>query len=270
MRPDLHQPTSTTTFPPAPLMRPAVRTRPRARLVAVAVVAVVAALVVQQRQEIDQLRAQSADANRALDARLSSLTDSQASLASEIDGLFDPSTIVRSAAPSVFTLIAGPFQGSAFVLASDDGGSRLITNFHVVRSVWNAGVRQVVVRANGRSLNARVVRVCPEADLAVLEVDAELPAIVPDLSALDVGEPVVAVGSPYGYGGSASTGIVSAVRARFVQFTAPVSPGSSGGPVLDGDGEVVAVTAAKVVGRGAEGLSFAIPIELVCRLTAAC
>jgi putative serine protease PepD len=55
-----------------------------------------------------------------------------------------------------------------------------------------------------------------------------------------------------------------------VQFSAPVSPGSSGGPVLDGDGQVVAVTTAKVVGHGVEGLSFGIPIETVCRQTAAC
>jgi S1-C subfamily serine protease len=85
-----------------------------------------------------------------------------------------------------------------------------------------------------------------------------------------VGDPIVALGSPFGYGGTASSGIISAIRGRFVQFSAPVSPGSSGGPVLDAQGEVVAVTAAKVVGRGVEGLSFAIPIDRVCRVTAAC
>ena len=55
-----------------------------------------------------------------------------------------------------------------------------------------------------------------------------------------------------------------------MQFSAPVSPGSSGGLEVDADGDVVAVTVGKVVGRGVEGLSFAIPIGGVCRETAAC
>jgi len=97
--------------------------------------------------------------------------------------------------------------------------------------------------------------------LAVLETSPISPGI---------GQPVVVLGSPYGFGGTASAGIISAIRRRCLQFSAPVSPGSSGGPVLDGDGRVVGVATAKVVGRGAEGLSFAIPIDRVCRLTAVC
>ena len=81
----------------------------------------------------------------------------------------------------------------------------------------------------------------------------------------EVGEPSSWSGLPYGYGGTVSTGVVSAIRDRYVQFSAPVSPGSSGGPVLDADGRVIGVAAAKVEGPGAEGLSFAIPIWRVCQ-----
>jgi S1-C subfamily serine protease len=247
--------------------------RPRLRPAAAALVAtwaIVAGLLVQQAHEIVRLRREATEATSSLDERLSTLRGSQASLQTQVDGLFDPTEVVGEALPAVFMLTAGPYQGSAFVLASDAAGSTLVTNFHVVRSLWTAGARHVSVRAEGRSFNGTVVQVRPDADIAVVEVDATLPTLGTDTSTLDVGEPIVVIGSPYGFGGSASTGIVSAVRGRYVQFSAPVSPGSSGGPVLDGDGQVVAVTTAKVVGHGVEGLSFGIPIETVCRQTAAC
>jgi putative serine protease PepD len=227
----------------------------------------------QQHGELVALRRGAADARAsvaATDGRLAALTDSEASLGSRVDGLFDPAAIISATEPSVFTLVAGAYQGSAFVLASGGGRSLLVTNFHVIRSVWTAGVRRVVVRSRGRSFNAAVTTVRPQADLAVLRVTTELPALDPSATAPAIGQPVVSVGSPYGFGGTASVGIVSAMRARFLQFSAPVSPGSSGGPLLDGTGAVVGVAAAKVIGRGAEGLSFAIPLGTVCRLTAAC
>jgi S1-C subfamily serine protease len=227
----------------------------------------------QQRGELVAVRREAANAKSAAattDGRLAELTAAEASLGSRVDGLFDPAGIIRATEPSVFTLVAGAYQGSAFVLTSGGGRSLLVTNFHVIRSVWAAGVRRVVVRSQGHSFNAAVTAIRPEADLAVLRVTTELPALDPSGTPPEVGQPVVSVGSPYGFGGTASVGIVSADRGRFLQFSAPVSPGSSGGPLLDGAGAVVGVAAAKVIGRGAEGLSFAIPIGTVCRLTAAC
>lgn len=275
MRPDIQIPRGSTALPPAPAPRSSRRPAYDIRLTATLVLttwALGAALLAQQLH-IDRLRRESVDARAEatdVEERLSTLTSSQASIRERLDGLFDPSRIVGSAASSVFTLLAGPLQGSAFVMSSTARASELVTNFHVVRAVWTAGGRRVVVRAEGRSFNGTIVRVAPSADLAIVEVDAFLPSLIPTTSALTVGEPIVALGSPYGYGGTASTGIVSAIRGRYVQFSAPVSPGSSGGPVLDGDGRVIAVTTAKVVGHGVEGLSFAIPIDRVCRLTAAC
>ena len=273
MRPDIQRTPSPTALPPAPFVRVVTPSGSWLRPVAAALVAtwaIGAVLLVQQSHEISRLRRQATEATRSLDEQLSTLRGSQALLETQVDGLFDPAQVVGEALPAVFTLTAGQYQGSAFVLASDAGGSTLITNFHVVRSLWAAGVRRVTLRAEGRSFDGTVVQVRPDADIAVVEVDATLPTLGTDTSTLDVGEPIVAIGSPYGFAGSASTGIVSAVRGRYVQFSAPVSPGSSGGPVLDGDGQVVAVTTAKVVGHGVEGLSFAIPIETVCRQTAAC
>jgi putative serine protease PepD len=187
-----------------------------------------------------------------------------------LDGLFDPASIVSRSEDSVFTLFAGAWEGSTFVISTGSGSSELVTNFHVVRNLWTAGVRRVVIRRGDTSFNGSIVRVRPDVDLAFIEVDRSLPALETASDAVETGEPVVVVGSPYGYGGTVSTGVVSAIRDRFVQFSAPVSPGSSGGPVLDADGRVIGVAVSKVVGPGAEGLSFAIPIWRVCQLTVAC
>jgi len=282
MGPDIQgTPTQTVGLPARPdgsdrLARPsASRQRIRAGRGAALVVAwvLLAAGWAQQHGAVNALRheiASAAAAASATDARVAAQADAQASLAARLDGSFDPPAVIGATEPSVFTLVAGGFQGSAFVLTSTDDRSLLITNFHVIRSVWTAGIRQVVVRSQGRSYTARVTQVRPGADLAVLRVHTALPALHPTTMPPEIGTPVVAVGSPYGFSGTASVGIVSAIRRRYVQFSAPVSPGSSGGPLLDAQGSVIGVTAAKVVGRGVEGLSFAIPIGSVCRLTAAC
>jgi S1-C subfamily serine protease len=85
---------------------------------------------------------------------------------------------------------------------------------------------------------------------------------------------VIVVGSPLGLGGTVATGIVSAFRTEegleYLQFSAPVSPGNSGGPVVDRSGAVVGVAVGKVVEDGAEGLSFAIPYERACRALGLC
>lgn len=259
-------------IPPAPVDRPA-RRRPAVRPVAVVVLvswAVAGSLVWHQRVEVDRARSDADRATAELRAQIASLTDAQASIQRELDGSFDGSAVVAGASPSVFTLFAGPFQGSAFVLAGDASRSTLVTNFHVVRRVWRGGGRSVVVRAAGRSYEGVLDRVFPDIDIALIGVSSELPVLATDRWGLEVGAPVVALGSPFGWAGTATTGIVSAIRSRFVQFSAPVSPGSSGGPVLDAEGDVVAVTVGKVIGHGVEGLSFAIPIDRVCRETAAC
>ena len=84
----------------------------------------------------------------------------------------------------------------------------------------------------------------------------------------DVGTAVLVFGSPEGLEGTVTTGIVSAIRDGFIQFSAPVSPGNSGGPVVDYLGHVIGMTESKIVDQGAEGLSFAIPSSRVCTIVA--
>jgi putative serine protease PepD len=176
--------------------------------------------------------------------------------------------IAAEAGRSVATVEAGDFLGSAWVAHADARGSDLVTNYHVVAEAWTDGDSKVAVRLGDRMLAGTIDRVDPNDDLAVVHVDEQLPALVVVTERPAVGSAVMALGSPLGLDGTVTVGVVSAFRSldgnEYMQFSAPVSPGNSGGPVIDEKGRVVGVTAAKVVYAGAEGLSLAIPVAVVC------
>lgn len=180
----------------------------------------------------------------------------------------DPAAVAGEVARSVFTIESAGGLGSGFVLRAAAGSSSLVTNFHVVADGWVNGVRTVRVRQGDRTYEGRVTSVAPADDLALVEVATAFPALAPAEAEPAVGDPVLVVGSPLGLGGTVAAGIVSAFRTeggvRYLQFSAPISPGNSGGPVVDRRGRVVGVATAKAVAPGAEGLSFAIPVTRVC------
>jgi S1-C subfamily serine protease len=151
----------------------------------------------------------------------------------------------------------------------------ILTNLHVV-----AGAGRVrVAFADGLESDAKIVSRHPENDLAVLEVDTvpdDLAAAVMRRRAdLQPGDAVVAVGFPFGIGPSVSAGVVSGLKREYrspagerllsnlIQFDAAVNPGSSGGPLLNGAGEVVGIVTAMLDpgGGGFAGIGFAVPIE---------
>ncbi len=84
----------------------------------------------------------------------------------------------------------------------------------------------------------------------------------------------MAVGAPLGLTQSVSVGVIAAYRsiggADYMQFTAPISPGNSGGPLTDEHGSVVGITTAKIVFRGSEGLGFAVPVQTACLALVVC
>jgi putative serine protease PepD len=164
----------------------------------------------------------------------------------------------------VFTIVAGRFQGTGFVVRSSAGHATLLTNFHVVQDVWDSGERAVQVSSGERSFDGRILHVAKSDDLATVRVAASLPALTLQTTLPSVGATVLVFGSPEGLEGTVAGGIVSALRDQYIQFSAPVSPGNSGGPLVDSRGRVLGITTAKIVERGAEGLSFAIPIETAC------
>ncbi len=157
--------------------------------------------------------------------------------------------------------------GSGFVIDAD---GIIVTNHHVV-----AGASEITVTLRtGESLPATLIGSDDKTDLAVLRVEPEapLPAVEwGDSDRTRVGDWVVAVGSPFGFGGTVTAGIVSA-RGRdlgagpyddFIQIDAPINSGNSGGPLFDDDGEVIGVNTAIVSPSGGNiGLGFAIPAKL--------
>ncbi|MFL6239783.1 MAG: S1C family serine protease [Actinomycetes bacterium] len=166
---------------------------------------------------------------------------------------------------SVFTIDAGNALGTAFaVRRSATGGTILVTNYHVIANVWAAGRRAVTLKQGSRSISGQIVTVRPSKDLASVEVVPALPLLSIEQHVPAVGAPVLVVGSPLGLGGTVTTGVVSAHRSGLIQISAPISPGNSGGPVVDAQGRVVGIASEKVVSNFAEGLAFAIPIREIC------
>lgn len=160
----------------------------------------------------------------------------------------------------------------------------IVTNHHVVAGarrvrvvlpvVAGADRRRSIVRPSGRSVDATIVGVDEETDLAVLRVkETGLPAIpFGDSDELRPGQIVCAVGSPLGLENSVSMGVVSAVGRQlepddpmvYIQTDAPINPGNSGGPLVDTDGRLVGInTLILSSGGGNEGLGFAAPSNIV-------
>ncbi|HEY3089947.1 MAG TPA: trypsin-like peptidase domain-containing protein [Actinomycetes bacterium] len=174
--------------------------------------------------------------------------------------------------PGVVSVRAGRATGSGFAIDQD---GHVVTNAHVVSDV--SQVRLVL--ANGDTVAAETVGVDEDNDLAVLQ--ASDPSRLQPLplgrsSALRVGDPVLAVGSPLGLEGTVTAGIVSAVnreaefgdtgnRQTAIQTDAAINPGNSGGPLVNAAGQVVGVnTAIATLGNfrsGNIGIGFAIPVD---------
>jgi S1-C subfamily serine protease len=170
----------------------------------------------------------------------------------------------------------GGVQGSGFVYQSSNR-MVVITNYHVVHDTSSLSV----TFSNGNGYSAETLGTDPYADLAVLSVDAPTsefkPIEVVSSSTLRVGEPVIAIGNPYGLVGSLTTGVVSALGrsimeegyasgysiANVIQTSTPINPGNSGGPLLNAVGNVIGITTAIV--SESQGLGFAVPSNTILK-----
>jgi S1-C subfamily serine protease len=166
-------------------------------------------------------------------------------------------------------------QGSGFVYGYQ-GEIVIITNYHVIEDVINITVTFI----NGNGYPATVLGSDPYADLAVLSASAPeseySPLEMVSSSTLNVGDPLIAIGNPYGLAGSMTTGIVSALGrtitedlsggypiANVIQTSTPINSGNSGGPLINYQGQVVGITTAIV--SDSQGLGFAIPCSTVLK-----
>jgi len=161
-------------------------------------------------------------------------------------------------------------EGSGFIVSAD---GIILTNAHVVQDA-----KEVTVKlTDRREYKAKVLGSDPQTDVAVLKIDARnLPTVkVGDVNQLQVGEWVLAIGSPYGLENTATAGIVSAkgrslpddTSVPFIQTDVAVNPGNSGGPLFNDRGEVVGINS-QIYSRtgGFQGLSFSIPIDVAYKI----
>jgi Do/DeqQ family serine protease len=155
--------------------------------------------------------------------------------------------------------------GSAVIVAPE---GYLLTNHHVVD-----GATEIEVQlADGRSTQARLVGSDPETDIAVLKIELENLPVLPlgDVRALQVGDPVLAIGNPFNVGQTVTAGIVSALDRtqagsqyqNFIQTDAAINPGNSGGALVDGNGYLVGINTAIFSRSGGNlGIGFAVPVD---------
>jgi putative serine protease PepD len=182
--------------------------------------------------------------------------------------------IAKLVEPSVVTIETRVGLGSGWVATSDASGSSIVTNYHVIAGAWEAGSASVTVRQFDNSYRGTIGKVDPTDDLAVVGIHERLTSLAAAPARPKQAQPVMALGSPQGFDGTVATGIVSGYRsiagADYIQFSAPISPGNSGGPLVDANGRVVGVASAKWVGTGVEALAFAIPVQTVCTVLVSC
>jgi S1-C subfamily serine protease len=172
----------------------------------------------------------------------------------------------------------GDATGSGFVVDKD---GTILTNAHVVEGADSVSVS---FEDGGKQVDADVKGVDPSSDLAVLKIDPSevrnlqvLP--LGDSSKAEVGDPVVAIGNPFGYSRTVTTGIVSGLQreitapdgfqiSNVIQTDASINPGNSGGPLLDADGRVIGINSqiATGGGQGSVGIGFAIPVNTAKQL----
>jgi putative serine protease PepD len=223
------------------------------------------------QQKVDDTHAALTTLSTRLSAQLAA-TNALAKRVGELqDQTDDPATVARVVLASVYTIDTPDGLGSGWVVARAGGSSTIITDYHVIASVWTtAGDHTVQVKQNATTLTGTITKVDAGDDLAAITVPAALTPLTPATSGAMIGDEVFVVGSPLGLSGTVANGIVSAFRNGLVQFSAPISPGDSGGPVVNQLGRVIGVAESKLEGSGVEGLSFAIPITTVCSTVTTC
>ncbi|HSD77986.1 MAG TPA: trypsin-like peptidase domain-containing protein [Solirubrobacteraceae bacterium] len=183
--------------------------------------------------------------------------------------------VQRSASPFDFGMPSeqrGVATGSGFVI---DGSGTILTNAHVI----NNATKVTVQFANHTSATARIVGKDESTDLAVLKVDPSgldlHPLQLGDSASVQVGDPTIAIGNPFGLERTLTTGVISAVQRRIqapngfaidgvIQTDAAINPGNSGGPLLDAAGRVIGINSQIETGgsgSGNVGIGFAVPID---------
>ena len=194
--------------------------------------------------------------------------------------------LYKAASPSVVNITThSNYNGSPVVRGNGTGivwdrSGRIVTNFHLFENADSA----TVTLADGQSFPATPVGVYADKDIAILKIDASpeslLPVTLGSSSDLDVGQTVLAIGSPFGLEQTLTTGVISGLGREItsingrpiqdvIQTDAAINPGNSGGPLFDSSGRVIGLNTQILSKSGdSAGIGFAVPIDAVNRIAA--
>jgi 2-alkenal reductase len=189
-----------------------------------------------------------------------------------------PSVVaINVVVPNAGRLLATGSGGSGFIW---DQEGHVVTNYHVVEGAARTGGGLLIQMNDRKRYTAKLVGVSPPHDLAVLRLDNPPRSLLKEIKIgtsydLRVGQSVFAIGSPFGYDQTLTTGVVSALGRKItspagieirevIQTDAAINPGNSGGPLLDSAGRLIGVnTAIEAPARQSSGIGFAVPVDIV-------
>jgi S1-C subfamily serine protease len=176
--------------------------------------------------------------------------------------------------PNVYKIPAKG-TGSGFIW---DKAGHIVTNYHVIQKA----TRATVTLWDNSTWDASLVGIAPDKDLAVLKIEAPLDRLTPikvgESNNLRVGQKALAIGTPFGFDQTLTTGIISALGREIesvtrhpivgvIQTSAPINPGNSGGPLLDSAGRLIGINTAIYSPSGSNaGIGFAVPVDTVNRI----
>jgi len=233
-------------------------------------------LVHRQGQDglrIQELKTQLADAGstiRELESALQGARQIATRAHDAVDALeaksIDTNAVVEEVRRSVVTVMCGDALGSGFAMPATLAGgyeTAIITNHHVVEECTFTGGPSVSISQGNKTHKAKLWSWDAKNDVALVFMKGELKRLVAAPEA-QVGDPVIAIGSPFGLEGSVTTEIVSRIEDDWYQTSALINPGNSGGPLLDRDGRVLGINTLSV-GGGGSGIGAAIRLKVTCK-----
>ncbi len=232
--------------------------------------------------QIGSLRGDLREAGQLLQRARSDLSNQQRNLGAvtrklnELEGELPPNvpTIVEQVKDSIFTVRTGTFLGTGFVVRINPPKgyqTGIVTNAHVVEPAIRDPSTPIFASHGSKRVRAKLWSWDAKNDLALLFVkDSYTPLPWRDdrLHNPQVGDFVLAIGSPYGLETSSTTGVISKITKRFIQTDAAVNPGNSGGPLVNRYGAVVGVVSYTL--SLAQNINFAVPIEATCQKVLDC
>jgi S1-C subfamily serine protease len=247
--------------------------------VVVAVIAATSGLGERTKTVVTTVEASTPAAPTNASQRTSGLTPHEAYVRDAPGVAFVTSTVVQKSESSPFNLFGeesqrqGTATGSGIVI---DANGTILTNYHVIENA----IKVTVSFEKGKSVEAKVVGKDPSDDLAILRISTDGLTLHPlklgDSSAVQVGDPVYAIGNPFDLERTLTTGVISALQRQItapngftidnvLQTDAPINPGNSGGPLLNVEGEVIGINSQIETGGngddGSVGIGFSIPIN---------